>query len=101
MTAESEQKLKPIPFYTRVGSVVSLILMAVLIAMMLRNCVNSVEYGSRTGKSAADSSYQLGIHDGLDDRTFSLSAEARENPVLRKSYTKGYRDGVDQRGAGR
>lgn len=99
MTAESEQKLKPIPFYTKAGSVVSLILMAILITMMLRNCVNSVEYGSRTGKGAADSSYQLGIQDGLNDHPFSLSEEAGENPVLRKSYTKGYRDGVDQRGA--
>ena len=100
MTTESETKTKPIPFYTKAGSVASLILMAILIAMMMRNCVSSVKYGSQTEMSVSDSYYQLGIQDGQADKTFSLPEKVMENPVLRKSYNKGYREGIDKRNAG-
>ena len=100
MATESEPKKKPIPFYTKVGSVAAIILMAIILSMMLRNCAQSVKYGTQTEVSISDSYYQLGIQDGQADKGFSLPADVMENPVLRKAYNKGYREGIDNRKSG-
>ena len=97
MAIESEQKSKPIPFYTKAGGLAAWIVMTIIITMMLKNCVASVKYGSQTEKSAVDSYYQLGIKDGQLDKEFYLPAEVEGNPVLHKAYNKGYREGIDRR----
>ncbi|MCK4837898.1 MAG: hypothetical protein KAS94_03795 [Desulfobulbaceae bacterium] len=97
MAVESEQKTKPIPSYTKVGWVVAWIVMIVLIAMISRNCVLSVKYGRQTEMGLVNSTYQAGIADGKLDKEFSLPADVRGNPVLRKAYTKGYREGISNR----
>ncbi|MEN8135349.1 MAG: hypothetical protein ABFS18_07400 [Thermodesulfobacteriota bacterium] len=94
---ESEQKSKSIPFYTKAGGVASLILMAILITMILKNCVASVKHGRQTEMGTVDSYYQVGIRDGQLAKEFSLPADVMENPVLRKAYNRGYREGIDNR----
>ena len=74
-----------------------MIIMALLLTMILRNCVTSVKYGSQTEMSEVDSYYQLGIRDGQLDNDFLLPADVKDNPVLRKAYNKGYREGIDNR----
>ena len=65
--------------------------------MILKNCVASVKYGRQTEMTTVDSYYQVGIRDGQLDKEFYLPDEAMKNPVLRKSYNKGYREGLDKR----
>ena len=97
MAAESEQKSRSVPLYTKVGGVIAWIVMAIIMAMVLRNCVASVKYGSQTEMSTVDSYYQTGSKDGQLGKEFFLPADVMENPVLRKAYNKGYREGMDNR----
>jgi hypothetical protein len=71
--------------------------MATLIAMILKNCVSSVKYGSQTEQGAVDAYYQLGIEDSKLGKEFSIPADVMDNPVLRKSYNKGYREAMDEK----
>lgn len=100
VVVESEQKAKPVPFYTKAGGVAAVILMAIILSMMLRNCAGAVKYGSQTGEAAVETVYQLGMRDGQSDRGFSVPDEGRGNPVLQKAYNKGYREGLDKRHLG-
>ena len=97
MAAESEQKSKPIPFYTKAGGVVAWIFMAILITMIFKNCVTSVQYGSQTEMNTVDFYIQTGIADGQLGKEFFLPADVMVNPVLRKAYNRGYREGMDHR----
>lgn len=97
MAVESEKKTKPIPSYSKVGWVVVWIVMVFLVAMISRNCVLSVKYGRQTEMGLVDSTYQAGLEDGKVDKEFSLPADVTANPVLRKAYTRGYREGINNR----
>ena len=97
MAQESNPKDKPIPLYTKVGWVVAWLTMAIIIIMILRNCVTSVKYGSQTEMGTVDSYYELGLKDGQLGKEFSFPEAVKDNPVLRKSYNKGYREGMDQK----
>lgn len=90
-------KEDPIPLYAKTGWVLAWGTMLVVAAMMLRNCAASVYYGLRTNKSQVESAYQTGRKDGEDGQGPKFSADLTANPVLHKSYTKGYRDGLDHR----
>ena len=90
-----ENKEKSVPFYTKVGWVAAWIVMLVIAAMILRNCATAVIYGSRTEKEAVEYYYTQGEKvgkAGLETPTQDLDME---NPVLRKAYNKGFREGLD------
>ncbi len=93
MATEETRRRGGIPLYTRVGWVVAWVVMAVIVAMILRNCVASVYYGTRTSRQEVSRYYDLGRGDGLSGGP-ARGADL-DNPVLRKSYNKGYRDGLD------
>lgn len=95
---QSEQKTAKgsVPMYTKVGWVVAWVAIVVIVSMILRNCATSIYYGSRTGQQAVDASYTLGLTDGQSGQGPHLQDEAAKNPVLRKAYNKGYRDGIDR-----
>lgn len=86
----------PVPLYTKIGWGVAWLLMLVMLAMILRNCATSIYYGSTTDPQKVEVYYQLGMVDGTAGKGPALRDEAVGNPVLRKSYSKGYRDGVDK-----
>lgn len=98
MSQESQRNLKPVPLYTKIGWIAAWVVMSVLILMILRNCVTSVKYGSQTEIGTVESYYQLGVKEGQIGKEFYLPDNVMNNPVLRKSYTKGYREGMDTRG---
>ena len=93
MESEEKQRRGGVPLYARIGWVVAWGVMAVIVAMILRNCAASVYYGTRTTREEVKRYYELGRGDGLGGgRARGLDLD---NPVLRKSYNKGYRDGLD------
>lgn len=97
MVEVADKKMKPVPFYTKIGWVLAWSVMAIIGMMILRNCVASVKYGSQTEMVTVDAFYKQGLADGRKGNEFSLPEEVKGNPVLRKSYNKGYREGLDTR----
>ena len=90
-----EEKVKTVPVYTKIGWVLAWTTMVIIGVMILRNCATSVKYGSQTEAVTVESFYRQGLADGRKGNDFSLPAEVKGNPVLRKSYNKGYREGLD------
>ena len=86
----------PVPLYAKIGWVVAWLLMVLIAAMILRNCATSLIYGSKTAQQEVDAQYQFGLKDGSSGTGPNLSGEGGSNPVLRKAYNKGYRDGIDR-----
>ena len=97
MSEGSEQRAQPIPLYTKVGWAVTWIVMAILITMILRNCVSSIKYGSQTSQAEVDTYYQSGVKDATLNKEINLPADVIGNPVLRKAYNKGYREAMDKK----
>ncbi len=93
MVTGEKRRRSGIPLYARVGWVAAWGMMAIIVVMLLRNCAASVYYGTRTSGEEVKRYYELGRGDGLGGgRARGLDLD---NPVLRKSYNKGYRDGLD------
>ena len=90
-----ENKGKPVSFYTKAVWVAAWIVMLVIMAMILRNCATAVSYGSKTEKEAVSYSYSQGEMAGKAGIKAQPQDLNQENPVLRKAYIKGYRDGLD------
>lgn len=90
-----------VPLYAKIGWVVAWVVMGVILIMILRNCATSIYYGIKTDKQAVESYHTSGVRDGRAGQGAKLRGEGAENPVLRKAYNKGYREGIDQeRGVG-
>ena len=89
------EKEKKVPIYTKVGWVVSWTLMIVIFGMILRNCAGSFFYGPKTDQIMVDQYYQQGIEDGRKEKAASMQDPVFENPIVRKSYNKGFREGMD------
>lgn len=94
--AKQTKTATPVPLYTKIGWVLAWIVMAVILVMVLRNCATSIFYGSQTGQQTVDTYYRLGLEDGSSGHGPHLRGEAVDNPVLRKAYSKGYREGSDR-----
>jgi hypothetical protein len=90
-----ENKEKSVPRHTKVGWVAAWLVMLVLLAMILRNCATAIIYGSSTEKAAVAYSQARGEKAGKADLAAAPQARELANPVLRKAYNKGYRDGLD------
>lgn len=86
-----------VPFYAKAGWVAAWLLVLIFLAMISRNCVSSVIYGKNTAPLVVETYYQQGIIDGSKGGADTMPVEAKENPVLRKAYSKGYRQGIDQK----
>ena len=86
----------PVPLRSKIGWVATWAVMLVLLAMIARNCVGSVRYGTGTGLFEVRTYYALGHADGEAGRPPWTSAPRTGNALLIKTYGKGYRDGLDQ-----
>lgn len=87
---------KEVPLYTKIGWGVAWVVMLAILSMILRNCATSVYYGRKTPPQQVDAFYELGMGDGTSGKGPVHRDEAAENPVLRKAYSKGYREGMDK-----
>ena len=90
---ENKQKIITVP--TKAVWVAAWIVMLVFVGLIFRNCLTSVVYGSKTEDAEVAYYYSQGEkigEAGLSARTTDLDLG---NPVLRKSYSKGYREGLD------
>jgi hypothetical protein len=90
-----ENKEKSVPLYTKAGWVAAWIVMLVIAVMILRNCATAVIYGSKTEQETVDQYYTKGEKVGRAGLEAAPQDLVLENPVLRKAYIKGYREGLD------
>lgn len=90
-------KDKRIPLYTKIGIRVTIILMIVLSFMLLKNCIGSIHYGTTTSQDEIQRYYDKGYKDGTEQATEPTDRREPEldNPMLKKAYRKGFRDGWD------
>lgn len=89
-------KENEIPLYTRIGSKVTIILLLILTAIILKNCIGAFIYGTITDREAITHYYELGYADGSRQAGGSAVEEPRlDNPLLKKAYRQGFRKGWD------
>ncbi len=89
----SKEKIVTVP--TKAVWIAAWVVMLVFVGLIFRNCVTSVVYGSKTEDAEVAYYYSQGEkigEAGLPARTTDLDLG---NPVLRKSFSKGYREGLD------
>ena len=84
-----------VPTYTKIGIRVTLIVMLILTVLLLKNCVTSVRYGLTTGEEAITQAYEQGVDDGRSLDRDKAATVKFDNPVLTKTYLKGFREGWD------
>ena len=86
-----------IPLYTSVGMKVTAVLLLILGLMILKNCVSSIIYGTATDDHAIQQYYEMGYTAGENQaRSEGLGEKPQiDNPLLKKSYQRGFREGWD------
>lgn len=86
-----------IPTYTKVGIRVTTVIMLVLLFLLAKSCVLSVMYGTATSDREIQQYYDMGYNSGLAGGKDGLAPHEPQddNPMLIKSYRKGYRAGRD------
>ncbi len=92
---------KKIPLYAKIGWIVCWLTMVILTIMILKNCVGSVTYGTKSSPQDVKHYYQKGYDYGVthsSDKTIRDVPDI-ENPLFKKSYIKGFRDGLDSHSA--
>ena len=91
-------KEKPeIPLHTKWGIRVTAVIILLITAMIIKNCMGSFMYGISTDQELQKQYYELGYTHGVrkaDGLEESPPPETK-NLLLRKLYRKGYRDGWD------
>ena len=92
-----KQEKPEIPLYTKWGIRITAIIILLLTALIIKNCLGSFMYGVATEQKLQKQYYELGYSHGKR-KAQGLERDAEpgtDNLLLRKLYRKGYRDGWD------
>lgn len=93
----TSQEKPEIPPHTKWGIRGTTIIILIITAMIIKNCIGSFMYGVSTDQEQQKEYYDLGYSHGMQKaKKMEQAAEpVTENLLLRKLYSKGYRDGWD------
>ena len=91
------QEKPGIPPHTKWGIRGTVVILLLLTAMIIKNCMGSFMYGISTEQELQKQYYEIGYsHGSQKAQGMDKPAEPEtENLLLRKLYRKGYRDGWD------
>ena len=91
------QEKTGIPPHTKWGIRGTAVILLLLTAMIIKNCMGSFMYGISTEQELQKQYYEIGYSHGRQKaQGMDKPAEPEtENLLLRKLYRKGYRDGWD------
>jgi len=91
------QEKPGIPPHTKWGIRGTAVILLLLTAMIIKNCMGSFMYGISTEQELQKQYYEIGYSHGIQKaQGMDKPAEPEtENLLLRKLYRKGYRDGWD------
>ena len=86
-----------IPPHTKWGIRVTTVIILIISAMIIKNCLGSIIYGVSTEQEQQNQYYELGYTHGMQKAQGmpKPSEPETENLLLKKLYRKGYRDGWD------
>ncbi len=86
-----------IPLHTKWGIRGTAVIILFLTVLIIKNCMGSFMYGISTEQKLQNQFYELGYsHGSQKARGMEKPAEPEtDNLLLRKLYSKGYRDGWD------
>lgn len=85
-----------IPTYTKIGIRITMVLVLLLSFMLIKNCARSIIYGTSTSQEEIQYYYDLGFKAGAAANTGPTTRKPTiDNPLLTKTYRKGYRNGRD------
>ena len=86
-----------IPPHTKWGIRVTTIIILLISVMVIKNCVGSFMYGVSTEQEQQKQYYEIGYSHGIQKARGNKNPVEPEtdNPLLRKMYRKGFRDGWD------
>lgn len=92
-----------LPLYTRIGARVTAIIILALTILIIKNCVGSIQYGISTTDNDIKYYYNLGYSAGTNqtESQKQFTEPVINNPLLQKTYHKGFRDGWDSRAKGK
>jgi len=85
-----------IPLYAKIGLWSCCLLVVVLLSMIIKNCAGSIYYGTSTSKQELEFFYNQGYNDAVTGKKTDLDFNGK-NPLDKKNYIKGYREGLDAR----
>ena len=93
----TRQEKPGIPPHTKWGIRGTAVILLLLTAMIIKNCMGSCMYGISTEQELQKQYYEIGYSHGIQKaQGMDKPAEPEtENLLLRKLYRKGYRDGWD------
>ena len=93
---EKKEKTE-IPLYTKWGIRITTVVILLLAALIIKNCLGSFMYGVGTEQELQKQFYELGYSHGRQKAQGLTKVDEPEtdNLLLRKLYRKGYRDGWD------
>jgi hypothetical protein len=86
-----------VAFSAKVWWVITWIIMIILLTMVGKNFVGSIVFGTKTEKSEIVSYHDAGFSDAQSGEKKTQAELKTENPLLLKSYNKGFREGLDAR----
>ena len=91
------QEKPGIPPHTKWGIRGTVVILLLLTAMIIKNCMGSFMYGISTEQEQQKQYYEIGYSHGIQKaQGLDKPAEPEtENLLLKKLYRKGYRDGWD------
>jgi len=86
-----------IPLYTKIGIRVTIVLMVILAFMLLKNCIESIHFGTTTSQDEIQRYYNMGYKDGTERaiEPIDRAEPDLDNPLLKKAYRQGFRAGWD------
>ncbi len=88
---------RELPTYTKIGFRITIVLLLVIGAFLLRNCAKAIHYGTTTPEQTVEAMFERGYEDG---RRKAAGQEAPppyegDNLILKKAYRRGFRAGWD------
>jgi len=93
----TSQEKPEIPLHTKWGIRVTTVIILLLTALIIKNCVGSFIYGVSTDQEQQNEFYELGYSHGMQKakKMEQPTEPVTKNLLLQKLYRKGYRDGWD------
>jgi len=93
----TDTKKPEIPPHTKWGIRVTTVIILLISVMIIKNCMGSFIYGVSTEQDQQKQYYEIGYSHGIQKAKGNENPvePKTDNPLLRKMYRKGYRDGWD------
>jgi len=85
-----------VPFSAKVWWAITWVIMIVLMCLLWANLHNAVVFGTKTGGDEISIYRDAGFADAISGEKTRRAGMQTDNPLLKKAYNKGFREGLDK-----